>query len=223
MSIIAPIKEDIQRPQHTKKYSAPLRLWHWINMVVIAGSLLTVLLNSTILKGKNDAPVIKSALQKTGVMVTDAQVKNVTHNLSDKVWDVHIYFGYGLAALLLFRLALEFFQLADQKFIRVLKVAFRNYTILKKQRQAAGHELVVKIIYAIFYLLLLIMVATGLFLAFEDFFEPYKAIRHSVKEVHNFGMYLVLAFIIVHLAGVFLAERKDSAGIVSDMINGGNG
>jgi len=30
-----------------------------------------------------------------------------------------------------------------------------------------------------------------------------------------------LAFIIVHLAGVFLAERKNSRGIVSDMINGG--
>jgi Ni/Fe-hydrogenase 1 B-type cytochrome subunit len=26
---------------------------------------------------------------------------------------------------------------------------------------------------------------------------------------------------VVHLAGVFLAERKDSKGIVSDMINGG--
>jgi Ni,Fe-hydrogenase I cytochrome b subunit len=37
-------------------------------------------------------------------------------------------------------------------------------------------------------------------------------------------MYLILAFIVVHLAGVFLAEiRKDSKGIVSDMINGGGG
>jgi len=34
-------------------------------------------------------------------------------------------------------------------------------------------------------------------------------------------MYLILGFIFLHLAGVFLAERKDSRGIVSDMINGG--
>jgi cytochrome b len=34
-------------------------------------------------------------------------------------------------------------------------------------------------------------------------------------------MYLILAFIAVHLAGVYLAERKDGKGIVSDMINGG--
>jgi Ni/Fe-hydrogenase 1 B-type cytochrome subunit len=34
-------------------------------------------------------------------------------------------------------------------------------------------------------------------------------------------MYLFLVFIVVHLVGVFLAERKNSQGIVSDMINGG--
>ncbi len=64
------------------------------------------------------------------------------------------------------------------------------------------------------------MVVTGLSLAFEDvaFLKP---MRHTVKDVHGFCMYLILAFIVVHLAGVFLAERKRSKGIVSDMINGG--
>lgn len=222
MSSIAPTKKNIAHPGKTKKYSSPLRLWHWLNMLLISGSLLTVLLNATILKGRNDAPVIKSALQKAGAAITDAQVKAATHDLSDKVWDVHIYFGYGLATLLLFRIILEFFQLADQKFIRILKTAQHNYLSVKKRREASRHELVVKIIYSIFYSLLIVMVITGLFLAFEDFFEPYRAIRGTVKDIHNFGMYLVLAFITIHLAGVFLAERKDDKGIVSDMINGGS-
>lgn len=221
MNIIEPTRADLAHPKRTKKYASSLRLWHWVNMLVITGSLLTVLLNSTLLKSRNDAPVIKAALHHAGAIVTDDQVKSVTHDLSDKVWDVHVYFGYGLAALLLFRIILEFFQLADQKFIRILKTAWRNFKDTKKQRMASRHELAVKTIYAIFYFLLFVMVITGLFLAFEDFFEPYKSIRHSVKEVHNFGMYLVLAFIIVHVTGVFLAERKESKGIVSDMINGG--
>lgn len=221
MSVIEPTKENLQQPGNVKKYSPTLRLWHWANLVVISGSLLTVLLNGTILKSRNDAPVIKDALKKAGAVVTDAQVKAATHDLSDKVWDVHVYFGYGLAALLLFRIVLEFFQLADQKFIRILKTAWRNFKAVKKRRETTRHELAVKIIYAVFYVLLLVMVTTGLFLAFEDFFEPYKAIRHTVKEVHNFGMYIVLAFITVHLLGVFLAERQDGKGIVSDMINGG--
>jgi len=221
MTIVEPKKKDIIHPGSKKKHSAALRLWHWANMIVISGSLLTVLLNSTVLSGGNDAPVIKQALQKAGAIVTDKQVTSATHDLSDKVWDIHVYFGYGLVALLLFRLILEFFQLADQKFIRILKTAWRKFTQAKKPGATARHEVAVKSIYAVFYLLLITMAVTGLFLAFEDFFAPYKSIRHSVKEVHNFCMYPILAFIGIHLIGVFLAERKDSKGIVSDMINGG--
>ncbi len=221
MATIEPTKREIQHSEKIKPYSSSLRLWHWVNMLVISGSLLTVLLNSTLLKSRNIAPVIKTELQKAGAQPTDNQAKAVAHALGDKVWDIHIYFGYGLAALLLFRIILEFFQVADQKFIRTLKNAWGSFNATKKQREQATHELVVKLIYTVFYLLLLIMVTTGLFLAFEDFFAPYKAIRSSVKSVHGFCMYLVLAFIAVHLAGVFLGERKDSKGVVSDMINGG--
>jgi len=164
---------------------------------------------------------MKAKFQEAGAQLTNHQTTTVAHALSDSVWDIHVYFGYALVTLLVFRLILEFFQLADQKFIRKLKSAYRHYYVVKKHRELARHELAVKIIYSIFYLLLITMAITGLFLAFEDFFAPYKAIRPSVKSVHGFCMYLILGFITVHLAGVFLAERKDSKGIVSDMINGG--
>ncbi|MDB5157483.1 MAG: Ni,Fe-hydrogenase cytochrome b subunit [Mucilaginibacter sp.] len=221
MAIIEPVKQDLQHPDQIKKYSFPLRLWHWLNAIVITGSLLTVLLNSTLLDRKNNAPFIKETLQKSGAAISDDQANSVAHDLSDKVWEIHTYFGYTLVALLVFRLILEFFQLSDQKLIRGIKNAYQQYFITKKQRELARHELVVKTIYAIFYLLLMIMAVTGLFLAFEDFFEPYKSIRHSVKEVHGFTMYLILGFITIHIVGVLLAERKDSKGIISDMINGG--
>jgi Ni/Fe-hydrogenase 1 B-type cytochrome subunit len=221
MSVIEPVKKDVDHPKQIKKYSAPLRFWHWANAIVISGSLLTVLLNSTILDDRPNASFMKDELQKAGSEVDDKQISSVAHAMSDKVWGIHIYFGYALVALLVFRLILEFFQLADQKFIRKFKSAYHHYATIKKQRELARHELAVKTIYAIFYIVLIIMAVTGLFLAFEDFFEPYKAIRHSVKEVHGFCMYIVLGFIVIHLVGVFLAERKDSNGIVSDMINGG--
>lgn len=221
MSIVEPVKQDIKHPTQIKKYSLSLRLWHWLNALVITGSLLTVLLNATILKSRNTAPFIKDTLKGSGALITDDQAKSVAHDLSDKVWEVHTWLGYGLVALLVFRLILEFFQLADQKFIRIIKSAYRHYFVTKKQRELARHEMVVKTIYAIFYLLLITMAVTGLFLAFEDFFEPYKAYRHAIKEVHGFIMYLILGFIAIHIIGVLLAERKDSKGIVSDMINGG--
>jgi len=221
MNIIEPTKKDAPHLKHTKQYSSSLRLWHWVNALVISGSLLTVLLNSTLLKGRNSSGLIKSTLQQAGNQATDDQARSVAHALSDKVWDIHIYFGYALAALLLFRIILEFFQLADQKLMRKIKAVYSDFKQTQKNREQAVHELTVKIIYLAFYVVLIIMVLTGLFLAFEDFFAPYKAIRGTVKSIHNFGMYMVLAFITVHIAGVFLAERKDGKGIVSDMINGG--
>ncbi|WP_428329398.1 cytochrome b/b6 domain-containing protein [Mucilaginibacter sp.] len=220
MAIIEPVKKDLRHPAKNKKYSAPLRLWHWLNLIIISGSLITVLINATITDDHSTAILIQSDLKDSGATINADQARSAAHSLSDSVWDIHIYFGYALAALFLFRLILEFFQLADQKFISIIKSKYHNFKTIKNNR-IARHEFTVKTIYALFYLLLLVMVITGLFLAFEDAMAPFKAIRHSVKQVHGFCMYLVLAFIAVHLAGVFLAERKDGAGIVSDMINGG--
>jgi len=221
MSTIEPVRKDIQHPPLIKKYSSSLRLWHWANAIVISGSLITVLINATILDDSPTAAFMKAKFAEAGAQLTSHQTTTVAHALSDSVWDIHKYFGFALVTLLVFRLILEFFQLADQKFIRKLKSAYQHYYVVKKQRELARHELAVKIIYTLFYLLLITMAITGLFLAFEDFFAPYKAIRPSVKSVHGFCMYLILGFIALHLGGVFLAERKESKGIVSDMINGG--
>ena len=220
MAIIEPERRDVDNPQRIKTYSAPLRFWHWLNAIVITGSLLTVLLNSTLLKTRNSAVVIKNSLQEAGVKVTDRQAHGAAHELSDQVWAIHTYFGYGLAALVLFRLILEFFQFSDQKLIRKIRTAYTRYIILKQDRELSKHEFWVKTLYAAFYLMILIMAVTGLCLAFEDDVPFLKGI-HAIREVHGFTMYLILAFIVVHIAGVILAERKKSKGIVSDMINGG--
>ncbi|TWR24946.1 cytochrome b/b6 domain-containing protein [Mucilaginibacter achroorhodeus] len=221
MSIIEPVRAERNHPGEVKKHSAAIRFWHWGNTLIISGSLITVLINSTLTDRKGITTLVKNSLQGKVVIITDDQAGAISHNLEDKVWGIHIWFGYALAALFLFRILLEYFQLADQKFIPKLREAYKAYTNTKLKRERTLHELTVKIIYAGFYFVLFIMVITGLFLAFEDLLSPFKAIRHTVKEVHGFCMYLVLAFIVVHLVGVFLAERKDSSGIVSDMINGG--
>jgi Ni/Fe-hydrogenase 1 B-type cytochrome subunit len=221
MAIIEPTRKDLQHPSKIKKYSSSLRLWHWLNMIVISGSLITVLINSTITDKHAITDLVKTRIQETKGVDNDLS-RSVAGALEDKVWAVHIYFGYCLVALLFFRLMLEFFQLTDQKFIRKLKDTFAQYKAIKKNRQEALHELTVKVIYALFYCLLVIMVVTGLSLAFDDDVPALKSIHHPVKSVHGFCMYLILTFIIAHVVGVILAERKKTGkGIVSDMINGG--
>ena len=220
MTAIEPSIKDIEHLNQKKKYSSPLRLWHWLSAIVIAGSLLTVLANSTITNNRKNAAIIKTELLNNKIAVNSDQARSAAHEISDKVWELHTYFGYILAALLLFRLIVEILQPADQKLIPKIKSAYSNYLVIKQHRELARQEFVVKTLYAVFYLLLMIMVVTGLCLAFEDNVAALKKI-HAIKEIHGFCMYLIIAFIVVHLAGVFLAERKDSPGIVSDMINGG--
>jgi len=219
MTVIEPTRADIEHLPQTKRYPSSLRFWHWASAIVITGSLLTVLINSTILQGWNTANVIKDQLHHSGVTVTDDQARSASHALRDNVWDIHKYFGFVLAALILFRVIAEFFYLKDQKLIYKIKFVYNQYQS-GKNKLIARHELVVKTLYATLYVLLIIMAVTGLCLAFEDDIPALHKI-HAIREIHSFCMYLIIAFIIVHLAGVFLAERKESKGIVSDMINGG--
>ena len=220
MAVIEPNRRDIQHTGQIKKYSASIRLWHWLNALVISGSLLTVLLNSTLLKTRRNAALIKDQLKEAGATVTDDQARHAAHELSDKVWALHTYIGYGLVALVVFRLLLEFFQVADQRFLRGLKITYQKYKSIQQNREQLRHDFWVKTLYATFYLMLIIQAFTGLCLAFEDDVPALKAI-HAFRKIHSFTMYLILIFIVLHVAGVFLAERKGRKGIVSDMINGG--
>src|SRR5882757_11182111 len=99
MAIIIPVGKDVQHYGHVKKYSASLRLWHWANTIVISGSLLTVLINSTITDERPVSALVKNELKNAGATVSDEQAGSVAHALGDSVWSVHIYFGYVLVAL----------------------------------------------------------------------------------------------------------------------------
>lgn len=221
MATIEPLRKDIEHPGEIKKHSGSVRLWHWLNLLIITGSLLTVLLNSTLFDVKDNASYVQQQLQESGVSVTTGQAKNVAHGLEDKVWAIHIYFGYALAALFLFRLIAESFQPGRQRFFARLKEAWQIYRKHVKKSTSALHDLTVKSLYLFFYLLLAIMIVTGLSMAFDHELGISNATSHNIKEFHGFCMYLMLIFIAVHIIGVVLAERKESKGIVSDMINGG--
>lgn len=221
MALINPIRQDVQHPAHIKKHSFHLRLWHWINFLVISGSLVTVLINSTLLDRKSATGAVSKNLPGSNADGKSAIAGKIVHNLGDQVWQIHIYIGFGLAALLLYRVVLEFVQPGRQQFFKKFKVAMGAYQTRSEEKQLARHELVVKAIYLIFYVLLVTMVITGLSLAFKGELGISKSFGHEIKEIHGFCMYLVIAFIIVHVAGVLLAERKESPGIISDMFNGG--
>ncbi len=204
----------------TKKYSSSIRLWHWLNAIIITGSLLTVMINSTIMKAWTNASLIADKLKEKGVEISEDQARSVAFALSDKVWAVHIYLGYALTGLFLFRIILEFFELADQKLIRKIKSARKSFLSRQEDRISLRNEVLIKTLYAMFYVLLMVMVVTGLCLAFRDSVPALRKM-HFIKEIHGFTMYLIIGFIAIHIAGVVIGERRRHKGVVSDMINGG--
>lgn len=204
----------------TKKYSTSIRLWHWLNAIIITGSLLTVLINSTVMRAWTNASLIADKLKEKGIEVTEDQSRSAAFALSDKVWAVHTYLGYALTGLFLFRIILEFFELADQKLIRKIKAASKSFLSRQENRISSRNEMLMKTLYAVFYVLLMVMVTTGLCLAFRNNVSALRKM-HFIKEIHGFTMYLIIGFIIVHITGVVIGERKHHKGIVSDMINGG--
>ena len=214
----APVAEA--EATRTKKYSTSIRIWHWLNAIIITGSLVTVLINSTVMKAWTNASLIADKLKEKGVEVSEDQARSVAFALSDKVWAVHTYLGYALAGLFLFRIILEFFELADQKLIRKIKTARKSFLSRQEGRISSRNEMLIKTLYAVFYVLLIVMVVTGLCLAFRDNIPALRQM-HFIKEIHGFTMYLIIGFIIVHVAGVVIGERKGHKGIISDMINGG--
>lgn len=220
MELIAtvPVAEDSATV--TKKYSSSIRIWHWLNAIVITGSLLTVLINSTVMKAWTNASLITDKLKEKGVEISEDQARSVAFALSDKVWAVHTYLGYALTGLFLFRIILEFFELTDQKLIRKIKAARQSFLSRQQDRISSRNEMLIKTLYAVFYVLLMVMVITGLCLAFRDNIPALRKM-HFIKEIHGFTMYLIIGFILVHIAGVVAGERKRYKGIISDMINGG--
>ena len=207
-------------PIIVKKNSTLIRFWHWNSALVVIGSLLTVLINTTLFDRGNYAVVLKS-LVIGGGEANEQQAKEVLLGFEDQIWDIHIYFGYALAALLILRLIVEFMLPNEKRIFNKVRIAYLAYFQKNKARRITRPDLLAKSLYMIFYLLLILMVCTGLTIAFENEIGISKNISHQIKEVHGFIMYLIFGFIVIHILGVVLAENNQGKGIVSDMINGG--
>jgi Ni/Fe-hydrogenase 1 B-type cytochrome subunit len=203
-----------------QKHSAAIRIWHWLTFLFIAASMITVLFISTLLNPRDNIGLVTEQLQKNGVTVTQEQAFAVSHEYEDKVWDVHKWIGYGIVFLLLSRFAIELIQPGEEKFRSRLKIAIGLYKLNDVNKTVYRHFIGVKLTYSMFYVLLLCMALTGLGMAFGRDLGIPRNVHGAIKEIHSIIQYGIYAFVLVHIAGVILADNKESKGIVSGMING---
>ena len=81
----------------------------------------------------------------------------------------------------------------------------------------SGKEKLQGVVYLVFYLLLLVEITTGMMLKFELAGDE---ILEKAEEIHKWAIYWMPTFIILHFAGITLAELTNKKGIVSKMIGG---
>lgn len=198
-----------------------LRLWHWLNAAALLGSLGTVLLRKTFFSWRTNAALVEHKVHELGGTISSDGAVVVAKALRAPMWDWHYVFGFALTALLVLRLALT---LADPE-QAPLRTAWREMTrwlpLPVARKKAATHHLLVRLMYAVFYVALTFMVVSGLILYFEGALGLSKELKGSVKNAHELAMWLFVIFTGSHVAGVLVAELRGERGLVSDMINGG--
>jgi cytochrome b561 len=186
------------------KYTLSFRVWHWLNAIVVLGLLGTVFLRKTFLSYKTNAEILSTKLADMNVTLSTDNAKILAKSIRDPMWEWHILLGYALAFFVIYRIFLYFTDKSQ-------KESFASLSLHKKA---------VKILYYIFYATLFFMAASGLIIHFHELLGISKTLAHDIKELHESAYNIILAFVVLHIGGVVVAEVRDEHGLISTMING---
>lgn len=183
------------------KYSKLYRIIHWAIAVSFLLLLLTIFLRLTWLNKFNVAAIIQDYLNGTDQMLSQEQLIVLAKKIRQPMWDWHIYIGYVLIGLFSIRFTLP--ALGHMKFQNPFS---RNLSVKEKFQ---------KWTYIIFYVCVIISLVTGLIIELGP-----KELKKPMEEIHILGIYYLVAFIVIHLAGVLIAEFTDQKGIISRIVSG---
>lgn len=212
--------QGIESSPFIQKHSTLIRIWHWVTFLVLSASMITVLINATMLNPRENIGLVQNQLKEKGLTASEEQAFAVSHEYEDKMWDVHKLLGFGLAFLLVARVLIEITLPGNEKIRSRIKNAMSLLKLNDENKVQYKHYLNVKRVYMLFYTILLLMALTGLGLAFGRDLGFTREIHNAVKTVHSILQYCMYAFVLIHLIGVVIAENTKDKGIVSGMING---
>lgn len=186
------------------KYTAAFRIWHWLNAIVILGLIGTVLLRKGFLSYRANSEIIMTKLSDIGVEIFKEDAVVIAKAIRNVMWEWHLWLGYALAALVLYRILLF---IADKS---------------KREKFASldMHKKAVRITYCALYVAILFMTVSGFALYLHETLSLSDALTKSIKEAHEIAYNFFLVFVPLHVAGVAVADIREEHGIVSTMING---
>ena len=211
------MKKTIFHQQHSRA----IRVWHWLTAIVTALLLFTIMVSKSFLSGWHAGYVIDHAAAKAGTTLSVEQINVIVDALRNTIWKWHTRFGYVLSGLIVFRIMIEFFQPGKERFFMKISNAFTAFRH-NEDKKSARHFLIVRCIYLLFYLLIITMAVTGIWLSLHSNVAlAQMELRHTIHSLHEACFNFLLLFLLIHLVGVIKAERGKHKNIVSAMIHGG--
>lgn len=184
-----------------REYSAIYRIMHWSIAICMTLLLVTIFLRLTWMNKNNVALIIQDYLATTDQKLTQDQLITLAKKIRKPMWDWHIYIGYALVGLYSIRIALPFF--GQMKFSN----PFNKDLGIKEKFQYWT--------YLVFYVCVAISLITGLIIVLGP-----KNLKEPMEEIHVLSIYYLLAFIIIHLSGVFFSELTTQQGLISRIVSG---
>jgi len=163
--------------------------------------LLTVFLRLGWMNKDHFGGIIQESLKNNGIHISSADASAIGKNLRKPMWSYHVLTGYVLIGLYLIRAIIAFYQ----------GIGFKS----PFSQDASRIDKFKAWVYIIFYGLFAISLFTGFMIV-----NGPKDMKEVMEVVHVKSLYYVVAFIILHVGGVLLADMGAEKGIISKIISG---
>jgi len=187
-----------------KRFNLASRLIHWAIAFTFLYLLLTVLLRMGWMNKNSMGAIMQNGLAEKGVEIDTDTAGTVAKQVRRPMWGTHIIAGYVLLGLYMIRMII--FAVQGVTFVSPFTKNTTNY-----QRFRSG-------MYVLFYILVAVSLITGLLIEFGP-----ESVHDLSEEIHKLSLYYMVAFIVLHLVGVVIADGSKERGIISKMVSGEQG
>ncbi len=182
------------------KFTALHRILHWAMALAMPVLFITGFLRMYWMNKNHIVAVIESKTATSPLL--KEQMTAIAKTIREPMWQWHEIFAYVMIVAFLARIL----------YMIVKGIRFPNpfKTNISISERFQGFT------YLYFYLFVSISAFTGICIE-KGFFTGWK---ENIENIHKWGVYWFPIFIVLHLAGVFIAESTNKKGIASKMIGG---
>lgn len=184
-----------------RPFDRTFRIMHWLLAILMFLLLVTIFLRLTWLEKYSVAEIINAYAADQQIDISQDQAVSLAKKIRRPMWQWHEWLGYAITAVYALRMLLPLFG----------RMRFAS----PKQAGLDGQTRFQYWVYLVFYVLLGASLTTGLLIEFGP-----DAWHEAMEDAHKLSIYYLVAYMVLHLGGVLLAELTTLPGLISRVISG---